>query len=174
MLTAFTLAAALFQTTAGVVWESPAPRPDPVVAEAPADAPPAPATALPDWALTDPFGWERSQCSPLIRGATPLETCQSRARSELFSALGDRLPAGLRPSGDPVPCQATPDANGAYPLQCGAPERAGVQVVSVPQARDCRPRPTSEGGRAVSFTNDCRSDTAGREDGLKIRLFGND
>lgn len=173
MLTALVLAAALLQTTTpGVVWASPAPQAE--AAETRAETPIPADPSLPEWALADPFGWERSQCSPLIRGSAPLDVCQARVRSELSAALGDRLPAGLRPPGDPVPCLATPDATGAYPVQCGVPERAGVQVVSVPRAQDCRPRPTSEGGRGVAFTSDCRSDTAEREDGLKIRLFGND
>ena len=172
MLTALALAAALLQTTTpGVVWASPAPQAE--AAENQAQTPIPAATSLPDWALADPFSWERSQCSPLIRGATGLEVCQARVRGELSAALGDRLPAGLRPAGEPVPCVATPDATGAYPVQCGVPDRAGVQVVSVPRAQDCRSRPTSEGGRP-SFTTDCRSDAAKREDGLKIRLFGND
>ena len=45
-----------------VVWQEPAP-PEPVVAEAPA------APALPDWARADPYGYERSECSPLMRKA---------------------------------------------------------------------------------------------------------
>lgn len=171
MLTALALAAALLQTTGGVVWDSPAALPDPAPASAAAPL----TSSLPDWALADPFGWERSQCSPLVRRDALLETCQARVRTELSSALGDRLPAGLRPSGEPVPCLATPDDNGAFPVQCGVPERAGVQVVSVPQARDCRSRPTRQGrSGGVAFTEDCREASTDRDGGLTLRLFGKD
>jgi hypothetical protein len=58
MLTALALALALQQS---VVWETPAP----IIEEAPPEVA-APVTTLPDWAVADPFGWERSQCNPMI------------------------------------------------------------------------------------------------------------
>lgn len=75
MLTAFALALVLQQA---VVWEEPAqivePEPAPIVAAAQVE--------LPDWAIADPFSWERSQCSPLVRGDVPLEICQTRVRAD--------------------------------------------------------------------------------------------
>ncbi len=113
MLTAFALAMVLQQA---VVWETPA-----SAAQAEPVEVAAPVTDLPAWALADPFGWERSQCSPLV-SREPLDVCQARVRVELSAALGDQLPAGLRPAGEPVPCLATPGDDGKYPVQCGTPE----------------------------------------------------
>lgn len=162
MLTVFALAMVLQQS---VVWQTPAP----VVEEAPAPAA-APVSDLPAWALADPFGWERSQCSPLV-SREPLEACQTRVRAELSAALGDRLPAGLRPAGEPVPCLATPGDDGAYPVQCGVPERQAAATVT-PTIPDCRPRAQSN-GRSVAFVNDCRPDGAD-QGGLTLRLSGRD
>ncbi len=163
MLNVFAMSLALLQSAGGAVWQAPDPAAEPVAASR-ANAP-----DLPGWALADPFGWERSQCSPLIRGDQPLETCQARVRGELSAALGDRLPAGLRPPGEPVPCLATPGDDGAYPVQCGVPERRLAQA-PVPRIPDCRSRPTRAGG-AVAFTTEC-DDT--EEDGLSFTLFGDD
>ncbi|MES2835498.1 MAG: hypothetical protein V4707_12410 [Pseudomonadota bacterium] len=85
------LIAALMQDPNGaaagtIAWSEPAP-----VVEAPAVAPPPP---LPAWALADPFGWERAQCSPMIRKDATLEACQARVRTDLAANLGD---ACLRP-----------------------------------------------------------------------------
>lgn len=44
-----------------VVWNAPPP--------APTEAPTVAAPSIPDWARADPFGYERSECSPLIRKA---------------------------------------------------------------------------------------------------------
>lgn len=167
MLTALALAVVLQQA---VVWETPAP----VVDAAPVVAAPVvelPVVELPDWALADPFSWERSQCSPLIRGNTPLDTCQARVRAELSAALGDRLPAGLRPAGEPTPCTPTPNDNGAYPIQCGVPERRMAATVT-PTIQDCRSRPQRQGS-SVAFVTDCRTEGA-NEGGLSLRLFGKD
>lgn len=168
MLTAVALAFALQQAaSAPVVWETPraTPTPEPVPAADPAKSP-----ALPDWALADPFGWERSQCSPLV-SREPLAGCQTRVRAELSAALGDRLPAGLRPAGEPVPCLATPGDDGKYPVQCGLPERRAEAVVT-PTIQDCRSRPTRQGG-SVAFVTDCRSQD--QEDaGVSFRLGGRD
>ena len=148
-----------------VVWETPAP-----VAPVDPAAVAAPTTILPDWALADPFGWERSQCSPLVN-REPLEVCQSRVRVELSAALGDRLPAGLRPSDDPVPCLAAPGDDGKYPIQCGTPERQAAATVT-PTIQDCRQRPQRQGS-SVAFVSDCRSGDEGGA-GLSINLFGKD
>lgn len=167
MLTALALSLALQQAAgSAVVWETPAPAadPEPAAATTPVQ------TNLPDWALADPFGWERSQCSPLV-SREPLETCQSRVRADLYTALGDRLPAGLRPAGEPVPCLAAPGDDGKYPVQCGVPERQTAAVVT-PTIPDCRPRPQRQGG-SVAFTTECRTENAGNG-GLSFRLFGKD
>ena len=160
MLTALALALALQQA---VVWETPAP----VVEAAPSEARAA-VTTLPDWAMADPFAWERSQCSPLV-SREPLDVCQTRVRAELSAALGDRLPAGLRPAGDPVPCLATPGDDGKYPIQCGVPERQAAATVT-PRIQDCRPRPQRQGG-SVAFVTDCRADDESSR-GLSINLLG--
>ena len=162
MLTVFAMAMVLQQA---VVWETPAP-----AAEAQPVAVIAPVSDLPAWALADPFGWERSQCSPLV-SREPMETCQSRVRRELSAALGDQLPAGLRPAGDPVPCLATPGDDGGYPVQCGAPERQASATVT-PTIPDCRPRAQRQGG-SVAFVTDCRPEGAS-QGGLSFRLGGRD
>lgn len=162
MLTAFALAMVLQQA---VVWETPAP-----ALEAEPVEIAAPVSDLPAWALADPFAWERSQCSPLV-SREPLDVCQARVRVELSAALGDRLPAGLRPAGEPVPCLATPGDDGAYPVQCGLPERQAAATVT-PTIPDCRPRAERQGG-SVAFVTDCRPDDA-RSRGFSINLFGKD
>ena len=162
MLTAFALAMVLQQA---VVWETPAPAPETEPVEIAA-----PVSDLPAWALADPFAWERSQCSPLV-SREPLDVCQARVRVELSAALGDQLPAGLRPAGEPVPCLATPGDDGAYPIQCGLPERRAAATVT-PTIPDCRPRAERQGG-SVAFVTDCRADDAGSR-GLSINLFGKD
>lgn len=162
MLTAFALALILQQA---VVWETAAPAPEAEPVEIAA-----PASDLPAWALADPFAWERSQCSPLV-SREPLDVCQARVRVELSAALGDQLPAGLRPAGEPVPCLATPGDDGAYPVQCGTPERRTAATVT-PTIPDCRPRAERQGG-SVAFVTDCRADDAGSR-GLSINLFGKD
>ena len=163
MLTALALALALQQA---VVWETPAPAP--VVEAARVEVATTPVTTLPDWAVADPFGWERSQCSPLV-SREPLDVCQTRVRAELSAALGDSLPAGLRPAGEPVPCLAAPGDNGGYAVQCGVPERQAAATVT-PRIQDCRPRPQRQGG-SVAFVTDCRADDD-KSEGLSFRLFG--
>ncbi|MBX9615456.1 MAG: hypothetical protein K2X25_07660 [Caulobacteraceae bacterium] len=168
MLTVLAMAMALQQAAGSpVVWEMPAPVVEPTPAREMANS------DLPAWALADPFGWERSQCSPMIRRDPSLEACQARIRGDLHAALGDRLPAGLLPANTPVPCLATPGDDGTYPIQCGVPERRGTVVASA-QAPDCRPRPTRQGGSVV-FITECRNETrSDDEGGLSFRLFGKD
>lgn len=166
MTTAFVLAIVLQQAAGTVVWETPTAPAVPVE-----EPPPRVVTHnLPDWALADPFGWERSQCSPLVRKTVTLEACQSRVRGELTAALGDELPTGLRPSGELVPCLATPGADGSFPVRCGTPERPTTAEVT-PTIQDCRSRPVRQGG-AMAFTTDCRPNNQTSEGGLSFRLFG--
>ncbi len=145
-----------------VVWET---QPAPVVSVAPDRAAP----DLPDWARADPFAWERSQCSPLIRGAEPMDTCQSRVRNDLYAALGDDLPAGLRPSTELTDCSPQPDGN--YAMVCNAPRREPV-IRPAPE-QDCRTRPQRQ-GQGVAWTQDCRPLSQSDSDGLKFRLGGRD
>lgn len=164
MLTVFAMTLVMQQAAGAVSWQAPAPdldpRPEPAIVS----------TTLPAWALADPFAWERSQCSPLV-SREPLDVCQARVRTELSAVLGDRLPAGLRPAGEPVPCLATPGDDGAYPVQCGTPERQAA-ATATPPVPDCRPRPQRQGG-SVAFVTDCRAENAG-DRGLSVRLFGKD
>lgn len=169
MLTAAVLSALMLQQAAApqIVWASPPPEPAPVVS--PTEAP-----AIPDWARTDPFGYERSECSPLIRASSePMEACQNRIRFALAAHLGDDLPAGLRPTGSLDNCRQEA-AGDSYALQCGATPRA---VPGEPDLRDrvCTTRPsnTREGG--MTYREEC---TVGgepvRDQGLRIRLGGRD
>ena len=98
-----------------VVWEQP-----PAAVEAASGAsseatPGRPATTLPDWALTDPFGYERARCNPMVRGAKTLEACQAETRIALATALGDDLPDALRPPGMAGDCQMIQAAGGGVP-----------------------------------------------------------
>lgn len=162
MSTVFALLLALQQTPGAVVWETPVA--EPVEAVEVTDAP-----DLPAWALADPFGWERSQCSPLVRGDEPMAACQSRVRADLSLALGDRLPGGLRPADAPTPCQATPSADGSFPVECREPERRVASANTV-QDQVCESRPRREGG-AVAFVTECRPASASSErQGLRFRL----
>jgi hypothetical protein len=136
-------------------------------------AAPVAAIDLPDWARADPFAYERARCSPLVRGETPLETCQAETRFILARALGDTLPAALRPTGAPDDCQMMREASGgsAYAIQCGAPPRDAI-AAPVLQEQDCRPRPDQRGG----FSTACRPTNPARDDeeGLKLKLWGED
>jgi len=154
------------QTAPAVVWNQPAP----ATIEAPA-APPAPSTSLPDWALADPFAYERAHCSAMVRGSTPLETCQAEARAQLAAALGDALPDALKPVGMPDDCRMAREAGGgsAYARQCGPQQRTGA-VATPPPEQDCRSRPARGGG----FTSECRPTSGQEDEGLKLRLWGDD
>ncbi len=152
----------------GVVWgESPPPAP---VAESQADRN---ETTLPAWALADPFAWERSQCSPLVRRDASLETCQVRVRAELSANLGDALPAALRPTGlegDCVPAETGSD--GAYAVTC-APQRRERAVSPGIQERVCATQPQRQTNGAVTWVETCRPASGPEpEQGLKFRLFG--
>ena len=94
MLVALVTVLMLQQAPPAIVWSTPV---EPVV-----EAPAAPPPPIPDWARADPFGYERSECSPLIRKAEESQdACQARVRLALAANLGDALPAGLKPVGAP-------------------------------------------------------------------------
>ena len=107
----------LFTALAHLMLQSPAPVPEiawdapaPAVAEVAAPRPEG--ASVPQWALTDPFGYERARCNPMVRGDTPLDVCQSQVRSALAAALGDDLPDALRPRGMAGDCQMVEAAAG--------------------------------------------------------------
>lgn len=162
-LTAMMVGLLMAQSATGaVVWETPS---APVVAATPDRAAP----DLPDWARADPFAWERSQCSPLVRGDEPMQTCQSRVRGDLYAALGDNLPAGLRPAAELTDCGPQPDEN--YATACNAPRREPA-IRPTPE-QDCRSRPQRQ-GQGVAWTQDCRPLREGERETLRLRLGGND
>ncbi|OGN44529.1 MAG: hypothetical protein A2623_14535 [Caulobacterales bacterium RIFCSPHIGHO2_01_FULL_70_19] len=163
---AVVIAALLQQTSPAaadqVVWSEPQAA-APVVAEV---APP----PIPDSARTDPYGYERAQCSPLIRSSDEtLEACQARVRTVLAAHLGDALPAGLAPAPATEACR--PEAEGdRYGLQCGAPSRSGP-ASAVLDERICETRPRARPGGGVAWEEQCRpaSRRDERDQGLTIR-----
>lgn len=152
-----------------VAWNTPAPVP------ATAAAPAAPVPPIPDWARADPYGYERSECSPILRRAEEtMEACQARVRAALAANLGSALPAGLA-GGDPAQNCRQEAAGDRYAMQCGAPTRNGPARAAI-EERSCetRPRPQAQGG--VAWSEECRP-VSGRRDqdeGLRIRLGGKD
>ena len=150
------------QPVPSVVWEASAP--DPVV-ETPA---PTVQHSVPAWGLADPFGFERARCSPLVRGAKSMETCQTEVREQLALAMGPDLPDALRPSGMAGDCQMIQaNASGsAYAVQCGPQSRA-ASAPSALREMDCRPRPV-EGG----FSSECRPVDTTESKGVSITLWG--
>lgn len=167
MLTAL-IAALTLQQAAGMISWNPPIEPD---VNAPVVAPAAPAAVLPDWALADPFAWERSQCSSMIRKDEGLEMCQARVRTDLAAALGDRLPAALAPSGIEG-CRQVTNPAGGYVLTC-APVRREMSAGVAPVAEVCEERPTATGNGAVSFERRCTPATGtATRDGLTFKLGG--
>lgn len=166
MLTAVVLSALMLQqaATGQVVWATPV---EPVPVTAPPPAPP-----IPDWARADPFGYERSECSPLVRKASEtMEACQSRVRYAL--AANTDNPAGQT---DSALENCRQEASGdRYALQCGAPSARTVPGGPDLRDRTCTTRPsaTREGG--MTYREEC---TVGgepvRDEGLRIRLGGGD
>ncbi|SFS50864.1 hypothetical protein [Brevundimonas viscosa] len=145
-----------------VVWSEPQSA-APVVAE----APPPP---IPDSARTDPYGYERAQCSPLIRSAgETLEACQARVRTVLAAHLGEALPAGLAPGPATDACRQEAEGD-RYGLQCGAPSRSG-RASAVLDERICETRPRAQPGGGVVWEEQCRpaSRRDERDEGLTIR-----
>lgn len=168
MLTAAVLSALMLQqaATGPVVWATPM---DPVPVVAPVAAPP-----VPDWARADPYGYERSECSPLIRAASEsMEVCQSRVRFALAANLGDALPAGLRPAGSLDNCRQEA-AGDRYAVQCGAPART---VPGAPDLRDkvCTTRPSGTRDGGMTYREECMvGGEPVRDQGLRINLGGRD
>lgn len=164
------LAVLVFQQVPGaVVWD---PRPElPIETEA---APPATPT-LPEWAIADPFAWERSQCSSLVRGPVSLGACQARVRTELAANLGDALPDALRPIGLEGECLPTDNETTGFAVSC-APQRRERALVATPQEQVCENRPQRTSKGVVSWVETCRpaGGSSDSGDGLKLRLFGRD
>src|SRR5690606_15283185 len=133
MTTALLFALMLQQAAPSVVWsDDPPPPVEEVVAAAPVPV-------LPAHALADPYGWERSQCSPFIRKDEPLEHCQARVRVTLAAVMGDSLPDGLRPSAALENCTPGTAANG-YAMQCGPRPVAALGALT-PLEKVCDNRP---------------------------------
>lgn len=164
-----TLAAALLLQQAGagpVVWQTPPA--EPAVVEIPAAIP-----AIPDWARADPYGYERSECSPLVRKAEEsMAACQGRVRAALAANLGDALPAGLAPANAAERCRQEA-AGDRYALQCGTPSRSGAAATRMVE-RTCETRPRAQPQGGVTWTEECRPADGSEpaEDGLRIRLGG--
>ncbi len=173
MLTAVFFALLLQQAApaAPIVWETPI-APDAVEVEAATAALPAAAT-LPAWALADPFAWERSQCSPLLRREPTMEVCQARVRTELAASLGEALPPGLALAALPETCVPTETGSGAYAVTCKAPERSAV-APPAPREQVCDSRPQRLPNGGISFASDCRPASGESKDGLAFRLGGRD
>ena len=165
MMTALLFALMLQQAAPAVVWSDDPPAPVEAVAAAPVPV-------LPAHALADPFGWERSQCSPFIRRDEPLEHCQARVRVTLAAVLGDRLPDGLRPSAALENCTPGTAANG-YAMQCG-PRPVAALGAPAPLEKVCDSRPQRTPGGSLAFNSDCRpaAGEARETEGLRIRLGG--
>jgi hypothetical protein len=166
------VAALMLQQAAGMISWNPPPAPDPnapVEAASPALA--APATTIPEWGLADPFSWERSQCSPIIRKDSSMELCQARVRTDLAAALGDKLPAALQPSGVEG-CRQVSNGAGGYELTC-APVRRELTSSAAPVAEVCEERPSATGSGGVNFERRCTPATGpAPKDGLTFKLGG--
>ncbi|NBB53193.1 hypothetical protein GVN24_33460 [Rhizobium sp. CRIBSB] len=147
-----------------IAWTRPA-EPEPVPAPV-ADRP-----VLPQWALDDPFAWERAQCSPLLRKEPTLEACQARVRTDLAAHLGDALPPALQPA-TLENCRRSDDG---FAVTCGEPPRAD-RPAPVLREQDCRTRLTRQGEGGPGWTSDCRPAPGDepRGEGLSIRLGGED
>lgn len=164
---ALVLAVMLQQAAAGqVVWQTPPPPPagNAVAIDIP---------AIPDSARADPYGYERAECSPLIRKAEEsMEVCQQRVRVALAANLGAALPAGLAPSGAAEECRQEA-AGDRYALQCGAPSRPDQPSVAM-EERSCETRPRVQPQGGVAWTEECRPASGVRTDdeGLTLRLGG--
>lgn len=168
MLVVAVAALILQQTPGAVVW-NPSPPPEPVVEAAPVETAP----ALPDWAIADPFAWERAQCSSLVRGAVSLNDCQARARSDLSAQLGPALPEALRPTGSGGNCVPTPGDR--YAVTCAPPPRK-VGVNKAPEERICENTPRRLENGAMTWEQQCcgTNTPPGEREGLTLRLFGQD
>ena len=132
--------------------------------------------AIPESARADPYGYERAECSPLIRSASEtMEACQARVRVALAANLGAALPEGLKPSGatDEECRQAA--AGDSYALQCGSPARPDRPTSTLTeQVCETRPQGRAQGG--VAWTETCRPGNGrpAEQAGLRFRLGGRD
>lgn len=175
MLTAV-VAALMLQQAAGMISWNPPPAADAEMPAEATEAAPPPAAPrepdLPGWALSDPFSWERSQCSPMIRREASMELCQARVRTQLAAVLGDRLPPGLQPSGVEG-CRQVSNGAGGYELTC-APPRREMASGTAPVAEVCEERPTATGSGGVNFERRCTPATGPAPDraGLTFKLGG--
>ena len=167
---ALVAAVILQQAAAGqIVWQEPAPAAEPIVPAAPTTP------ALPDWARADPYGYERSECSPLMRKANEsLEACQARVRTALALDLGDALPPGMA-GGDPSEQCRQEAAGDRYALQCSAPSRGGISSPRLVD-RTCETRPQAQREGGVAWVEECRPADGSKppEEGLTFRLGGRD
>lgn len=153
-----------------VVWGAPAAAP----ASEPAPAPASAASTLPDWARDDPFAWERSQCSPLVRAADEgADACQARVRATLRTELGETaLPAAMRTQ--PMEECGPAGEAGRYQTQCLPRERTSQATPTAPPERRCEVRPQRAGrDGAVGFQEVCEP-RPGEQQGLRINLGGRD
>lgn len=158
---ALLFALALQQTAPVLTWSEPPPR----VAED--VAPEMTGEEAPAHALTDPYAWERSQCSPYIRKDEPLAECQARVRSMLAVAMADKLPDGLRPDALEN-CSNYQTASG-YQFQCGRPRTVASMAPSAPVERVCDNRP-ERAGNSLAFNTRCQPVGGDGEAGLRFRL----
>lgn len=142
----------LQQVPPGVVWDVPPPN---SATEAPVPAP----SNIPDWGLADPFGWERSACSGLMRGDEPLAECQYRVRGELQASLGEALPAALRPSSMDGECTRRARDDGTFAVSCSPQERQESPTARIGQ-EVCERRAVRTGGGAVAFEEVCEFEPA--------------
>ena len=127
---------------------------------------------LPAHALTDPFGYERSQCSPYLRKDEPLEHCQVRVRSDLLAVLGDALPSSLRPTAGLENCRPG-NAENNFQIEC-RPRNMTLPALPNLQDRTCENRPERLPDGRIVIQTDCRS--TGPEQPKKERglvLFSN-
>lgn len=153
-----------------VVWGAPAAAP----ASEPAPAPASAASTLPDWARDDPFAWERSQCSPLVRAADEgADACQARVRATLRTELGETaLPTAMRTQ--PMEECGPAGEAGRYQTQCLPRERTSQATPTAPPERRCEVRPQRAGrDGAVGFQEVCEP-RPGEQQGLRINLGGRD
>lgn len=132
------------------------------------------APPLPDSARTDPYGYERAECSPLIRPSSEtLEQCQSRVRLVLAAHLGDALPDGLKTATALDDCRQA--ANGdRYAMQCGTPSRPDRPVNQLVE-QTCETRPQARSGGGVEWREQCRPTTGEpAREGIGFRIGGRD
>lgn len=152
-------------TAGAVTWTDEAPA---------ASEPAAPPPPIPDSARADPYGYERAECSPLIRSAgETMEACQARVRMALAANLGTDLPEGMAPGMKDEECRREA-AGDRYALQCDAPTRSAPLVPRLAD-QQCRSQPRRQPNGAVVWEETCRSD--GREperEGLRSKLWGDD